>query len=104
MSPCACCPENLVSGSGAASDSPLKSCVAKPISDLNVLLYEEEEAEILLNDEVVELTVTMDSGSIVNVVHPEDLPAGCTVEKRSTRRTSWAPMEEPSRIMASPIP
>ena len=82
MSSCACCPDSLVSGSGAASDSPLKSCVAKPISDLNVLLYEEEEAEILLNDEVVELTVTMDSGSIVNVVHPEDLPAGCTVEKR----------------------
>ncbi len=63
-------------------DSPLMSCSAKPPSDLNVLLYEETESEILLNDEMVELTVTMDSGSIVNVVHPEDLPAGCTVEKR----------------------
>jgi len=58
------------------------SCSAKPRSDVNVLLYEETESEILLNDEVVELTVTMDSGSIVNVVHPEDLPSGCTVEKR----------------------
>ena len=51
-----------------------------------VLEYAEQEGAVLLNDEVVELEVTMDSGSIVNVLHPEDLPAGCEVEKRSTTR------------------
>ncbi len=51
-----------------------------------VLEYAEQEGAVLLNDEVVELEVTMDSGSIVNVLHPEDLPAGCEVEKRSSTR------------------
>ncbi len=41
---------------------------------------------MLLNDEVVELEVTMDSGSVVNVLNPEDLPAGCQVERRANTR------------------
>jgi hypothetical protein len=42
----------------------------------------EEEGEVLLNEEIVEVEVTMDSGSIRNVMHPEDLPAGCQVERQ----------------------
>ncbi len=57
-----------------------------PCNGVLVLEYAESGGAVLLNDEIVELEVTMDSGSIVNVLHPEDLPAGCEVEKRATTR------------------
>jgi hypothetical protein len=57
-----------------------------PHSKPGVLVLEfdsnEEEGEVLLNEEIVEVEVTMDSGSIRNVMHPEDLPAGCQVERQ----------------------
>jgi len=49
---------------------------------IHVLDWDEDEAEILLNEPEIEVVVTMDSGSIVNVIHPEDLPSGCRVEKK----------------------
>ena len=46
---------------------------------INVLEYKPEEGEVLLNDEMVELEVTQDSGSITNVLNPHDLPSGCNI-------------------------
>jgi hypothetical protein len=41
--------------------------------------------EILMNDEEVELEITQDSGSITNVLNPEDLPKGCNVVAGANR-------------------
>jgi hypothetical protein len=49
---------------------------------INVVEYECDEGEVLLNESEVELVLTMDSGSVVNVMHPEDLPAGCEIQKK----------------------
>jgi len=48
-----------------------------------VLEYEQDDDEVLLNEEIVEVEVTMDSGSIRNVMNPEDLPSGCDVQRHA---------------------
>ena len=77
-----------VTGTGVQGGLAPPADEATPAETPSVLVleYAEQEGAVLLNDEVVELEVTMDSGSIVNVLHPEDLPAGCEVEKRSSTR------------------
>ena len=52
---------------------------------VNILEYKPEENEILVNDEEVELEITQDSGAILNVLNPEDLPRGCEVIAGSNR-------------------
>ena len=51
-----------------------------------VVEYADEEDAILVADEEVHLQVTMDSGSVVNVMNPEDLPSGCEVQKGSNNK------------------
>jgi len=79
-------PVHSVGVTGAIGVPSDEVATETPCNGVLVLEYAEQEGAVLLNDEVVELEVTMDSGSIVNVLHPEDLPAGCEVEKRSSTR------------------
>ena len=48
-----------------------------------IVEFAQEDGAILVAEEQVQVEVTMDSGSVVNVMHPEDLPSGCEVQKTS---------------------
>jgi len=46
-----------------------------------IVEFAQEDGAVLVAEEQVQVEVTMDSGSVVNVMHPEDLPSGCQVQK-----------------------
>jgi hypothetical protein len=63
------------SATGSSNDEPL----------VNMLVHDEGDDELLVTaEERVIVRAAMDSGSVANVIHPDDLPSGVEVSENTT--------------------
>ena len=58
----------------------------RPSSTVSMLVHDEGDGELLATAEerTVVIRAAMDSGSVANVIHPDDLPAGVDIKENTT--------------------